>query len=400
MALPIDIYTRAPISRRSSEHVLPNFLGGALEVRDLIDKSTNDRFGATIDAALDKATLPFRNILNARSHRDPSRPVPTLQNVRGMDGKKYNLSSGGLVKLIPEIRIEEKPGHIHIAAVVSDIGDVRQALRKTARRKGKDINEIIKQLEVAATPRKEPSPELTLPITIFSHDCYRAVAKIACNHFAIYGRDTFLNATFDGIRMLVLNGEGNPADFVQPIDVDISSTRIGPLDHLVSSWLDEDGQARAYVVLFGFLGFSIKLGSTADGSPPFRHTYRVDQLGRSYRKSDSADLEVRLPVFEAAFMRTYDEWRSSTLEQVQRLAKSIIRIRDQRSLEDLVDRRWAEFFGEHADCDPDDPKVIAFTNALAADVAEALLPQFQRAAEQRRRSTEHLRIDRNDKEPR
>jgi hypothetical protein len=44
-AMPLDIYTTRPIVTPSNEHVIPNFLGGKLEVAGLIDRTTNSGFG-------------------------------------------------------------------------------------------------------------------------------------------------------------------------------------------------------------------------------------------------------------------------------------------------------------------------------------------------------------------
>src|SRR4051812_6619585 len=72
LPMPDDIYKKQPITVDSSEHVLPDALGGKLQVRGVIDKTTNDWFGGGIDAALERGLRAFRLLLDARnSHGDP-----------------------------------------------------------------------------------------------------------------------------------------------------------------------------------------------------------------------------------------------------------------------------------------------------------------------------------------
>ena len=99
MSSKIDIYTKQPILRDSKEHVLPNFLGGRVQRNGLIDKQTNDMFGSSIDAKFDQATVAIRNLIDARSDREPERPVPTIRNVVGADGRTYHIKAGGHVFL-------------------------------------------------------------------------------------------------------------------------------------------------------------------------------------------------------------------------------------------------------------------------------------------------------------
>jgi hypothetical protein len=63
----LDIYKKTPIAVRSAEHILLNRLGGRLSSRGLIDKTTNDVFGDTIDKAVAKMIEFPRVVLGAPS---------------------------------------------------------------------------------------------------------------------------------------------------------------------------------------------------------------------------------------------------------------------------------------------------------------------------------------------
>jgi len=66
-AMHLDIYKKTRIVTPSAEHILLDSLGGRLTSTHLLDKSTNDRFGSTIDRALADLMLPFRVLLDAKA---------------------------------------------------------------------------------------------------------------------------------------------------------------------------------------------------------------------------------------------------------------------------------------------------------------------------------------------
>lgn len=78
----VDAYTRTHILTESAEHVIPNFLGGPLVCRGILDKATNDTFGHGIDAALSDGLRPFIVLLDARSDRQGSKPPNPLKGDR------------------------------------------------------------------------------------------------------------------------------------------------------------------------------------------------------------------------------------------------------------------------------------------------------------------------------
>ena len=86
-----DLYTLEAILSPSNEHVIPSFLGGKLQCRGTVDKTTNDRLGASIDSSLEKALRPFLTMLDARGDRRPHRPALTIKGVKSTEGPHYDM---------------------------------------------------------------------------------------------------------------------------------------------------------------------------------------------------------------------------------------------------------------------------------------------------------------------
>lgn len=161
--MKIDIYTKRPIAEDSSEHVLPSSLGGRLQKRGLIDKTTNDTFGREIDAELAKALQSFRVAVGGLS--DENRPSPPLR-VMGDDGAEYSVGGDGTVSLVPQRpRFERRPEGLHVEAVFSgrdpesSMNALKTAVGVRARRDGYDDAAVEKLVTKAAALAKSQTSE-------------------------------------------------------------------------------------------------------------------------------------------------------------------------------------------------------------------------------------------------
>ncbi len=380
--VPLDIYKKRPITTDSQEHIIPNFLGGCLQPSGLIDKTTNDEFGSSIDAALNRALLPFRVFLDARSHRKPNEPAPTIGKVKGADGVEYRVEAGGYAKVRrPRVEIHEDDNLITIRGTISDEGELRQALWKLARRKGLNLDTLVERLMTDAEHRSEAPPILDFPLPLLDKDPYRAIAKIACNLLALHDRELFLTSAFDPIRAFVLEGTSPTPHPVQATDVDLRRAGMGPLDHYASVQSSEDGHVRGLVVLFGTLAFAIHLGTTSAPATPFRRTYRVDQLGRADRLDDDFDHKVVGEPFEVCCARSYEEYRSLCEKQLRLLAKDV---ELRRLVADAYTPHWDQWlkrFGQGNEPTEEDQRELAA--AIGNAVTQALMPRILEAARRR-----------------
>jgi len=91
---------------------------------------------------------------------------------------------------------------------------------------------------------------------------------MACNLLAHQRREMFLGAGFDPVRRLVLDGAGDPWDFIgfnTSPDETQEAAALGELDHvIVLSGERATGVVRGLVSLYGHLQFVVVLGSAAD----------------------------------------------------------------------------------------------------------------------------------------
>jgi hypothetical protein len=319
----IDIYTKRPIARHSSEHVLPSFLGGRLQKRGLIDKATNDTFGREIDADLAKALQAFRLPVDGLS--DASKSASPLK-VKGDDGAEYHVGRGGHVSPVPKRpKFERRPDGLHVEASFSGVDPMkalRAAVGARAKREGYNDGEVAKlvagAVAIAKTQTSAP-PKLNFSTDLYTGSCYRATAKVACNLLAYGYRELFVRREFDAIRAFVLSATPIQPWPVQPVVADVRAGGLGPLDHLVAVQTSEEGMV-ALVVYFGLLAHLVRLGDVPHG-PALSMSYRVNQIrthsAERDRRDDPADMAIGFPSFKQAAARTLDE--------VGRIARQAVR---------------------------------------------------------------------------
>lgn len=392
----VDIYTKQIINLNSREHVLPNFLGGRIQINNLIDKQTNDIFGSGIDAELDKATAAIRNLIDARSAREPNRPAPMLRNVVGADGSKYHIEAGGQVILIPKLRIEQGEGCLTVKGSVSEQGQLRQGLRKFVQTKGLNLDDVIEQCwKIARTTLRSPPP-MNFPLRLWDMSPYRAIAKIACNWLASHDRCLFMRAEFDPIREFVLNCPTQPSPPpVQAIDLDLRKGGIGPVDHFVSVEVLADGRVRGVVVLFGTLAFVIRLAEVFKLIQPFRHSYRIDQITHHDRRDHVTDLALNIESFEIAAARSFEQFADLVKIQQERLLPTLLEVQRRHWIGRIIKPYWDKFLANMGDeQEPSDKAKLEFSREVAQAFADQMRPNFEAAAD-RRHQQQNIAEDRD-----
>lgn len=384
----LDIYTGRPIAVDSEEHILPNFLGGRLRIGGLIDKATNDALGATIDAALADALHMFRVHLDVRSHRG-DRPVPPMKGVAGPGGAKYRLDPGGLVSAAPNLKIEERQGRLHLSGTCPDMPTLEGLLRKYAKRKRLDADRIIEQARALVRNKREAPPTLTFDLELYKPDCYRAIAKVACNLLARHDKPLFLRSAFDPVRRFVIEGTWSGPMPVQAVEVDLREGGLGTLDHLVSVRSDDQGQMLGLVVLFGLLGFVVNLG-TLSGEAGVTRSYRVNQVaveedGAHDRLDDPGDLAILMPDFARAAQRTPADFQALAVRALEALLTDVLAMQRRAHLQKIIDPILDRAFASATSTDGElsSAEHSALANELAAAVVEDVRPLIESAAEAR-----------------
>lgn len=316
-----DIYTLREITRDSGEHIIPNFLGGRWEAKGLLDRTTNSEFGSGIEAALEQAFRPLRLVLDGRKgdrRTKPGRPI----NVEGVDGNTYQLLPGGKLAVCPSFQIYETDNGFTIGGRFRDRKQIREAIKNYAKKCGQNPDTLALQLFESAVTIDEDAPAFKLDISL-NDQCWRAIAKMACNLFASHHRELFLSQEFNEIREFVWAGTGHVQNFVDVSEIDISGTTgLGVFDHLITIQMDDAGHVRGGVVLYGYFAFVVRLGQTGSTTET-KHSYRVDQFGRSDRKDDFGDTSLEFEDFEFAAARSPQAFRAVLNCQAARLFSAV-----------------------------------------------------------------------------
>lgn len=291
----LDVYTKKPIVTLSDEHVLLNALGGRKVARDLIDKTTNDIFGHTIDAALADAVLPVRVLMDAKAADGTA--APALRGMQTAEGERYNLLPGGPPELAAPRAMftPTEGGGMNVVARARSMEELRRLVARKFAQHGIPMSALD-----AVTPVRERAPKLAGQIK-FGLDAWRGLTKMACNLLAIRRRELFLDTAFDAVRNFVLDGGADAWDFVAPTATPLAvagtPNALGPLDHFLVVHGDAaTGAVRGLVVLYGHLQIVVKLG-TANLPTSFVTTYRIDQLGGADRFDGEDATSVVPPPF-------------------------------------------------------------------------------------------------------
>jgi len=297
-------YPDREIVVKSSEHILLNALGGQLESLDLIDKPTNDRFGHTIDAALERGVGDVRVLVGGLSGE--GEPPPELRRTFQIEGRPVKIGAEGQPRQVSFLRFEPYEGGVTITGSLAPGDDPVKVAGKRALRK----YNIPEQWLRDQCSGRQPTRAYLRAQSYgggFDIEACRALAKMACNLFALAHRDIFLRADFDPIRRFVADGAGRSPDFVVPnadlVDITANGRAMGPLDHLLLiRGHAETGRVEALVALYGHIQFVIRLGQTAlpFGQGNILLSYRVDQIGHAERRDHMDDLSLIVPNFESS----------------------------------------------------------------------------------------------------
>jgi hypothetical protein len=339
-----DAYTLEPLIEPSDEHVVPCFLGGEFSAR-IIDKTTNDRFGHTIDRALERAMNVLLVTLDARNSRYPNRPAQYPDLVKGSDGLRYRMLPGGKAEPVQPPRTEPLPDGVSLKCTgkytVDEIADV---ITKHVRRKRPDLDPVImraRAVEVVARelkPFDSPGLRVEHPVDIGTDEVKLATAKIACNLLAASLPDVFAGRSFDAIREFV-RGDGWNQENAPVVVVDEPRHARDGFEHLVLV-RSNGGAVDALVRYFGGLSFVVRL--SADCDETISLSYRVDQLRKATWKNREDDLLINIPDYSTAAHQTVLECMEALRPQLLCvLHKARSRVEAHGEIERIVNQEFA-----------------------------------------------------------
>ncbi|WP_147439651.1 HNH endonuclease [Corallococcus sp. CA049B] len=385
--MPINIYTKQPFDDLSNEHIIPNFLGGRLQTREIVNGHTNQHF-SRIDAALTESLKFFIVSLNARSHREPGDSPPSMQ-VSSPDGEKLIIDADGSTRAVPgSLDISFSEEGVHITGTPPNEMAVRKALERKAKQAGVvlDIDKSMDKIRHLLKPQLKPIPPIQFTTELWTTEPYRATAKIAFNLLGFRAPLIALQGEFDAVRKYILNGERPEKHLVEAAAIDIRTPegkRIGPLDHLVLVRGDaSSSQVRAIVVYFGLLAFVVKLGDCRL-ERGFSYSYRVDQLGGAARLDDAYDLALEVPSFEVLSARSDEQVLEAVHEQSGKLLLDVQEIHNNLWINSTVKRHWKAAFRGKSQGQLSEDEQMQFINELTHEIAVGLSHHFHEASRRR-----------------
>jgi hypothetical protein len=371
-----DIYTGKSILVDSDEHVIPNFMGGHLSYRGLIDKSTNEQFGSGIDAFLSNALKPFLVVIGARSDRNRSSQTGPLKGVLGSDDRLYNVMPGGVVEPQPRLSINSTDGLVHLSGIAPNADVIRTLVTKWANRAGHGLD-LVEKIVASLKPGLAPSPELTFGLDLFQMDCYRAIGKMACNLFAGRHPEEFRSAGFDKIRDWINGGELAEAPPVQLAICPSECNQFTELDHWVRVHVSETESVEGTVVVLGTFAFSVKLGTFTGGTETV-FSYRVDQIGMQHRQDDRNDLAVSVEPFDCARSRTYEDFQQLAVSQLKLLMPKVLSRQRDMWLRRLIEQAFEQVGLKRGEYLESDAEKRNFANILSKRLSDEIRIELAR----------------------
>lgn len=200
-----DIYfPEKTIAKHTPEHLVQAGLGSPVVVTGLIDESTNNIFGSTIDKSLLESVHPYRALLSGRSRKGRPLSVVSDDGTYSMEGGKptFQAKTGNGDRPWQVERAEDGSARIQVTG--NSLDKVARLALHAVRAEGMDEKAMT---GIEAVSVKSVPPELCFSTTIGGDGFLHAIAKSLFNIVAHQvGPSTALESGFDEIRQYVLDG--------------------------------------------------------------------------------------------------------------------------------------------------------------------------------------------------
>lgn len=362
------IYTKTLFESSTGEHILQNFLGTRWTSNEIASNEVQDKFGKTIDVALEQGLQPIRNLLGTKGGRGGS--GPTLKRIETTGGQKVNLSPGGQPEIAePFIKTKQVDGNLHEVQIT--LGNEKQLGWAIAKLKSEfpTAKFDIEELRGKMNPRQGYlDGQVHLKMGFGGDDFFRGILKSAFNLLGVQNSTAVLSDEFDPVRDYILNCNGENSDFIRwAADIDpLKIPALGEFDHFLCVY-SEGNSVFGAIQLFGEISYFLCLSSNYSGAE-FKYSYLVDSL----READPA--EVRNVDFDPALLPKFfvqhkmpgsDVWPVYS-EKMSRLMSKWYKKADRDMLSKIVDEVLLPHDGE------------MFTRELKGELIQKVTDYFAR----------------------
>jgi len=268
------IYCGQIITKKNSEHIISNSIGGLLEVDNIICIDCNSNFGETIEASFANQFNFFRNILGIKSGRGEK--APRVRSLKTKSGEEYDLLHGGIANLSkPKVStwVDEK-GRKHVECVLRSEKELERMLKNI------DRDEIVfTKYEKIQCEFKEM---LSTNISFGGETLFRCIAKTGLNFLTyIFGKDFIFENKFEKVINYIKDATIDSDETISYFS--FADYQLPPffrfgVNHSVIIF-NEGTTIKCLVYLFGNISLGCIIGEAELRSSYF---YLVDPLAREH----------------------------------------------------------------------------------------------------------------------
>jgi len=334
------IYSKEKFGNASSEHILQNFLGARWTSNTIATNAVQEKFGKTIDVALEQGLQSIRNLFGTKGGRGAI--GPSLKNIESSQGGKYHVEPGGKPKLAePFIKSTplESGGH-EVQVKLGSMNQLEWAIAKIKQQFPDATIDFEKIKENLVTEKAYLDEKIIYKLGIGGKDYFRGLLKSIFNLLGVMNTPLALSPEFDDLRKFILEGDAEPSKYIRWLNTDeqINIPRLSDFDHFIAVFTKNkcvEGIAQFY----GDIPHLIRLSDGYKGVD-FSYSYLVNP----FRSTKPAEIR-NPPNFEKDLLPGFDNHAEIPNEDVWGPYKT----RFSRILKRYYDKADKERIGEIVD---------------------------------------------------
>lgn len=349
----------------SSEHIIPNAIGGRKKVRNFICKNCNSETGITWDSELARQFQLLCVMLNISRQRGRNRPV----QVETLSGQKLMWKpDGSLTMASPRLESRTQDGKTRVSIQARSQSDLKKILRDLSRvHPVLNVEELLRDATLAKENLEEP---LKLSHEFGGHLAGRSTVKtcLALAYHAGLSRDDCP----DAIEYLVSDSQAC-FGYYNETDPVVRRPENTPLHCVYVCANAETGLILSYVEYFGFQKIIACL-STNYAGPALESCYAVNPI-----TGQELDLKVALDLQKDDIAAVYDYRRFDSDRQIRDLKETLavwFKMARERTICRILDEAVADACAR-LNLDPDavipDETLPEFVNLLSWSLAQLVL---------------------------
>jgi hypothetical protein len=310
----------------SSEHIIPNSIGGIREVKGFICRACNGKAGETWDTdlakQLNKLALFFRVVRDRGENR--------AEVIETSAGEKLIYAKSSLKFFAPMIKKETKEDSVHFQISANDMNQARQIL--TGLQRSYPTLDVEKALASATAQSKYPDGYFNFDFSFGGLSVGKSFVKTALALLSVNG----INPKICERANAYIFDDGEPCfGYYYRHDLLINRPVGVPVHCICVKGNKAERTVQAYLEYFGVVRIVISLSANYEGDD-FKHSYAIDPIkGQEFTVDfdlEFDDSEVK-KIYEYQFYDSQvisDAWHDVILPEMQR--------QQEQHLEEVLDK--------------------------------------------------------------